>query len=89
MSSDDSEVWSEIKEARRQKRWKNRDSSLALLRARGFAFKEMDAPTAHYRVQGVNFWATTGTFIDPQNGFRGRGVFNLMKYLCGEMATSK
>lgn len=77
--SEDAEIWNAIKEEGRQKRWDNRDKSLAILKERGIPIEELDEGSAHYRVDGWSFWPTTGKFYNPKTGERGRGVFNLIK----------
>ena len=79
--SEDGEMWAEIKEERRQKRWDNRDQSLAYLKQQGIEVEELDAGTAHYRKGSVSFWPTTGKFFDTKTKQTGRGVKNFIKYI--------
>lgn len=79
--NEDTKMWRELKEESKTKRWKNVESSLALLRARGIVFETLDKITAHYRVGGFSFWPTTGKYYDPKTGIKGRGVKNLIKQL--------
>lgn len=85
---DERNEWDEHRAERRAKKAANRTSSLAILAARGFKVETLNEAIAHYRVDGVNFWPTTGKFYDPKSGHRDRGVFNLIKYLKGRHRAS-
>lgn len=80
--SEDGEMWAEIRKENQEKRWANKEKSISILTKKGFIVACLDEATAHYRIDGkINFWPTTGTFHDPKTGIKGRGVFNLIKYL--------
>lgn len=75
------ELWAGHKEARRAKRWRNRDQSLALLRLKGIEYQCLNEAVAHYRIGEYDFWPTTGKFMHRRSGKTGRGVHNLVKLL--------
>lgn len=77
----DSCMWKAVKESRQQKRWENDNKSILMLNDGGFSVETLNKGISHYRVNGVNFWATTGKFYDSKTGKKGRGVFNLIKYI--------
>lgn len=79
--SEDGDMWREIKEAKKEKRWANERSSLRILEESGKSMRvELLSPTsAHYRVNEYDFWPTTGKFYNQKTGEKGRGVFNLLK----------
>jgi len=78
---DEGEMWAEYRKERREKRWSNDKKSFDLLTSKGFQVETLNGAISHYRVDGVNFWGTTGTFYDQKNEVKGRGVFNFIKYL--------
>lgn len=78
---DDSCFWKNVKEEHQKKRWDNDAKSVALLKKKGHSVQTLNAGISHYRVSGVDFWATTGKFYDTKTGKKGRGVFSLIKYL--------
>lgn len=81
------EFWNDVKPAMKaaskKRRQKNRESSSMLLREQGIEFEEKNAG-AHLIVKGrdclIDFWPGTGKFI-TRNGKKGRGVFNLIKFV--------
>lgn len=81
---DEGEAWAQHKAERREKRWSNVQSSLALLRGKGIEYETLNEKLAHYRIDGVSFWPSTGKYYDPKSGAKGRGVINLIKYLHGK-----
>ena len=73
-----------MNDAGKEKREKNRSTSLQILAEKNIEFESKNCG-AHLIVAGVDclidFWPSTGKFI-TRNGKKGRGVFNLIK-LCG------
>lgn len=66
-----------LREGRRKKKESNHRRSIAILKERKFQIKQFDAFS--YRVEGFNFWPTTGKYYHPKLKITGRGVFNLIK----------
>lgn len=79
--SEDGEMWAEIRADSQKKRWENVEKSLQILYSKGFPVKVINEPTAHYRVEGWDFWPTTGKFYNSKTKQKGRGVFNLIKVI--------
>ena len=79
--SEDSEMWAEHKKQRQQKRWQNHDTSLAILKNKGYEVETLNAAISHYRVNGWSFWPTTGKYFNPKIGKSGRGIVNLLREL--------
>lgn len=79
---DMSEEYQALKEAGREKRRTNTESSTRLLQDRGVSFVSHNEGS-HLVVDGrVDFWPSTGLYIprDPKHS-RGRGVHNLLRFL--------
>jgi hypothetical protein len=75
------EIFKELKEERRTKRWSNFESSLKLLESRGIDYQVCNAATGHTLVNGeVDFWPTTGRWRQRGTGKSGRGVRSLIRY---------
>ena len=72
------EIWKKVKENSQVKRWNNVESSLGLLRSLGIAYETLDVGSAHYRIDGISFWPTTGKYYNPKTGLKGRGVKNFI-----------
>ena len=81
--NEESEFWRDYKDWRCQKKQKNEENSLALLRMKGIDIKTLDESISHYRVGEFDYWPTTGKFYNQKTGQKGRGVFNLMRALEG------
>lgn len=82
--SDIGELYSALKEVQRDKKIKNIESSLALLRARSIEYKVCNVGNHHTLVAGrYDFWPSTGLWQDRKSGERGRGVLNLIKLIYG------
>jgi len=83
--SDQVEAYQDHREASREKRAGNRESSAQILTDKGIEFERKNMG-AHLIVSGsdclIDFWPGTGKFI-ARNGNKGRGVFNLIK-LCNQ-----
>lgn len=78
-----------LKEAAREKRRVNTESSTRLLKDRRVPFVSYNGGT-HLVIDGrVDFWPATGLFI-PRNSkqSRGRGVHNLLRFLGAHNQTS-
>lgn len=75
----DSEMWAAHKEERREKKQDNERKSLSLLKEGGYEVKTLNAGISHYRVEGYDFWPTTGKFYNQSTGDKGRGVFDLIR----------
>lgn len=77
------EMFNGWREAKKEKRAQNTQSSTELLTEKGVQFVSKNGG-AHLVVTGkdcvIDFWPSTGRFI-ARNGKHGRGVFNLLK-LC-------
>lgn len=78
---DEGEIWNRVKEQRQVKRWDNVDKSLAILKEKGIRYETLNSSVGHYRIGDWNFWPTTGKFYNPKTGKKGRGVFNLIRYI--------
>jgi len=65
-----------IKEYWKEKKASNLDKSKKILNELGFKYKEFNGGI-HLKVKGVDFWPSTGKWIDGKK--HGRGVFNLIK----------
>lgn len=83
-----SNFWSDVKpgmtEDNKDKRANNRESSAEILFKKGITF-ECKNNGAHLVVRGsgcvVDFWPGTGLYIVRVSEKKGRGVFNLLKFL--------
>lgn len=75
---DEGDIWNEVKKQNQAKRWQNVQSSLRILHECGIAYETLDESTAHYRIDGISFWPSTGKFYNPKTGLKGRGVKNLI-----------
>lgn len=84
--------WAVLKEhfktASQERRAGNRESSPELLEQAGVRFKSSNNG-AHLIVTGsdwerIDFWPGTGKWIARDTKRKGRGVFNLLKYIKGE-----
>lgn len=79
--AEEGEMWKDYKKHQQEKRWKNNEQSLKILRDKGIMVTILNEDQAHYRIKGFNFWATTGKFYNPHTGEKGRGVMNLLKVI--------
>lgn len=77
------EMWRDHKEARKEKKEANQESSTEILNGSGVKFESKNFGR-HLIIQGegekVDFWPSTGKWI-VRNGREGRGVRKLLKYL--------
>ena len=71
--------WEAHREERNKKKASNEVSSLELLRSKGIKVLVLNEKTRHYRVEGFDFWPSTGKFYDQKTGEKGRGVKELIK----------
>ena len=78
---EEGEIWEKIKEDSKKKRWSNKEKSLAILKEKGIKVLELNKEQAHYRIEGFDFWPTTGKFYNQKTKQKGRGVFNLIKII--------
>lgn len=79
--SDMGEVFSKLRELRKQKRESNTTHSTKLLIERGIRFQSKNGG-AHLIIEDrVDFWPSTGLYIERKSGARGRGVANLLRLL--------
>lgn len=83
--SDIGEVYEALREESAAKRASNRQSSTALLRARGIphTVKNGGAHVIVGEPAFADFWPGTGLWIERSTGRKGRGVFRLLKALGG------
>lgn len=77
-------MWAAVKEERREKRWRNYENSMAILRREGIPFKILDVGTGHLRVGDFDFWPTTGKYCNQREKLSGRGVFSLIGIIQGK-----
>lgn len=49
------------------------------LSEKGITFDELQ--NGHLKVDGINFWATSGKWYDAFNGEKGNGINSFIKYL--------
>ena len=84
--------WTVLKEhfktTSQERRAGNRESSPKLLEQAGVEFQSSNNG-AHLIVTGsswelIDFWPGTGKWIARETKHKGRGVFNLLKYVKGE-----
>lgn len=76
---EDSEMWEEHRKERQQKKQRNREQSLNILRKNGVYFQCLSDISGHYRVGEFDFWPSTGKYIERSTKKHGRGVFNLLE----------
>jgi hypothetical protein len=43
----------------------------------------LEFANGHFQIDNINFWATSGTWIDHPAGKRGNGLNNLLDYIEG------
>lgn len=79
--SEDGEIWEAIHKDAQAKRWKNNETSLALLTAMGIPYRTLNKSVGHYRVGSYDFWPNTGRWYDQKTKVNGRGVKNLILQL--------
>ncbi len=77
------DIWKDVNEHRKQKKSDNISSSIEELSNRGVNFKTTDG--IHYIIEGINslidYWPSTGLFINRTTHKKGRGIFNLLRCL--------
>lgn len=78
------ENWDEYYAERRKKRQRNKEFSTNLLIEKGIpfeSFKNGDHLCVKKNGYTVDYWPSTGIFIDRDSGYKARGVNPLLKYL--------
>lgn len=82
--SDMGEMWLEQKELSKTKRANNRERTKKLLIEKGINFDEYNSG-AHFVIFHdeitIDLWPGTGKYIARKSKVKGRGIFNLLKYL--------
>lgn len=85
------QAFADRREAMRDKKRANIVSSLANLKNEGIVYDKKSE--THYKVFGqnmvVDFWPSTGLWIDVKNDVRKRGVKNLIVYIKNSLNESK
>lgn len=75
------EAFAARKEAKREKKAKNMESTVQILEAHGIKYRKL----SHYHFRLVDadwdIWPTTGKFQNHKTKEQGRGVFKLLKKL--------
>lgn len=80
--SDLGETFKAYKQDRKAKKETNLLQSLQLLDKHHVSYKILSSNNGHVRIgDRVDFWCSTGTWYDRYKKRKGRGVFNLIKYL--------
>lgn len=77
--SDMGDMWREMREHGRKKKSTNLDNSVKLLMQKGVDIRR--CTDFHYKIDGWDFWPSTGKFYNSKTAEKGRGVFNLIKKL--------
>lgn len=67
----------DYKEERKEKKKRNYDFSVNLLKEKWVKFKK--SWPSHVILENFDFYPSTGLFINKKTKKRGRGVFNLLK----------
>ena len=82
MDEEEKEYYRELKIKSDTKKADNEKASINILKQRNIPYKILSKGTRHYRVANmIDFWPSTGVFINMKTSERGRGVFNLIKEL--------
>lgn len=83
MSEELSETFKAMREHSKQKRTRNGEYSLALLRKENIPFEICNHENLHTLVCGkIDFWPTTGRWVvREKRGWLKRGVMSLIKYV--------
>jgi hypothetical protein len=55
------------------------NNTIKILESRGYIVRKHN--NGHIKIDDVNFWCTTEKIWDESNGYRGKGINNLLKYL--------
>lgn len=79
-------------EQRRKKRQQNKKFSTQKLREEKIpfeSFKNGDHIQIYYGNLKVDFWPSTGLFIDKISGTKKRGIFNLINFIHGKEKPKK
>jgi hypothetical protein len=79
--SEDGEIWEAIRKDGQEKRRRNEEQSIQMLRELGIPFKVLSFSSSHYRVGSYDYWPSTGRFYDQKKQLGGRGVKNLITLL--------
>ncbi|TAK97771.1 MAG: hypothetical protein EPO08_20820 [Rhodospirillaceae bacterium] len=79
------DFWRDVKIARKESKEKNTQIALAKLEASGLPYQQFSEE--HYRVGGVDFWPSTGKWIE-KGGRQGRGIDGLLKYIKNRIAAA-
>jgi hypothetical protein len=81
MMSDLGETFKEYRKMRKEKKIKNIHTSLDILDRNEIDYKILSMNGPHILVEGFDYWASTGLFINRKTKKRGRGIFNLLKLI--------
>lgn len=76
---DDFKAWREDK---RDKKENNYNRALDLLAEHGIKFERLSE--SHLRIGEIDYWPSTGLFINRKTKKRGRGIINLIKAVSAE-----
>lgn len=82
------DIWKEIKEHGRKKRYSNYESNKSILEEKQVKF--IEKPNGHFIILDANnkpthdFWASTGLIIERESKRRGRGIRNLLRFIGNE-----
>lgn len=77
-------IWKGYKEASQEKRAKNRENSADLLTKKEIPFIEHNGGAhlvVNHKGKFIDFWPGTGKYIVRGSKTKGRGIFNMLKYL--------
>ena len=77
--SEDGEVWAALRAESQQKKRKNKESSLQILKSKGVVYQCLSEGAGHYRIGEYDIWLSTGKFVHRPTGKYGRGIYNLLK----------
>lgn len=76
-----SEVWKEVKKDSADRKKKNLENGVKILMSKNIRFESFNNGY-HLRVEGrVDFWPSTGKWIDRKIAKEGRGVFQLIGHI--------
>lgn len=84
MSSELGEIFDGMREASRQKKRSNLESSTQILRDHGVLFESKNADIHLIVKHGgkvVDYWPSTGLWIDRKSKHERRGVFPLLRFI--------
>lgn len=78
------EVFNAMREAGKQKRARNRDSSPQILTSAGIEYDDLNCGyhlKVHHKDKVADFWPGTGKWIDRETKHTGRGVKPLIRFM--------